>query len=154
MWYIYLKIIHSKSNVLNFKTINYTWINQISVMCWGRSKVSTEDKYWWHINLHFTDGPKDSVRLSPNVTIVELEAGDPVPRVTCVADCEPECHYRWTQLYRNTVRDKSYNADLDLGMASSAMVGIYLCEVHNDRLGDNNTANITFELRVKCEYHF
>nr|XP_022327853.1 uncharacterized protein LOC111127117 [Crassostrea virginica]XP_022327854.1 uncharacterized protein LOC111127117 [Crassostrea virginica]XP_022327855.1 uncharacterized protein LOC111127117 [Crassostrea virginica]XP_022327856.1 uncharacterized protein LOC111127117 [Crassostrea virginica]XP_022327857.1 uncharacterized protein LOC111127117 [Crassostrea virginica]XP_022327858.1 uncharacterized protein LOC111127117 [Crassostrea virginica] len=94
-------------------------------------------------------GPEDSVRLSPNVTIVELEAGDPVPRVTCVADCEPECHYRWTQLYRNTVRDKSYNADLDLGMASSAMVGIYLCEVHNDRLGDNNTANITFELRVK-----
>lgn len=50
------------------------------------------------------------------------------------------------------MRHRSINAVLDLGNASSALVGIYMCEaIYN---GDQNRIrrNVTFELRVKCKY--
>lgn len=50
------------------------------------------------------------------------------------------------------MRHRSINAVLALGNASSALVGIYMCEAVYD--GDQNRIrrNVTFELRVKCKH--
>lgn len=90
--------------------------------------------------------------LSPNISVIEFNEGDPVPQITCLAECVPECDFKWNQYYRNTMRHRSINAVLDLGNASSALVGIYMCEAIYD--GDQNRIrrNVTFELRVKCKY--
>lgn len=101
---------------------------------------------------YFLDGLGESLSLSPNITVIEFNEGDPVPQITCLADCVPECDFKWNQYYRNTMRHRSINAVLALGYASSALVGIYMCEAVYD--GDQNRIrrNVTFELRVKCKH--
>lgn len=105
----------------------------------GNASVIVEVKY----------GLGESLSLSPNITVIEFDEGDPVPQITCLADCVPECDFKWNQYYWNTMRHRSINAVLALGYASSALVGIYMCEAVYD--GDQNRIrrNVTFELRVK-----
>lgn len=105
----------------------------------GNASIIVEVKY----------GLGESLSLSPNISVIEFNEGDPVPQITCLADCVPECDFKWNQYYRNTMRHRSINAVLDLDNASSALVGIYMCEaIYN---GDQNRIrrNVTFELRVK-----
>lgn len=99
-----------------------------------------------------TDGPGDSVKLSSNLTTLEVDAGEPVPPVTCSADCHPACHYAWYRYYRTNIRIRTTStAVLKLGNASSTDVGIYMCEAEAYVIGKNLGANVTFELRVKCK---
>lgn len=99
-----------------------------------------------------TDGPGDSVKLSPNLTMFEVDAGETVPPIACSAECEPACRYIWVQYYRtNTYRYRASTAVLNLGNASSSDVGIYMCRASNNVIGDNFEGNVTFELRVKCK---
>ncbi|XP_061193111.1 uncharacterized protein LOC133201326 [Saccostrea echinata] len=93
-------------------------------------------------------GPGASVGLSPNVTVLEIEQGAPVPRITCIADCVPDCDFTWTQVYRNTKRFRSGNT-LDLGNATVAEVGIHTCKAYNYVRSQQYAETVTFELRVK-----
>lgn len=100
--------------------------------------------------LYLLDGPGSSSRLSPNVTLLEVDAGDPVPPISCSADCVPACDFSWKQTYRNTERTRSGHL-LNLGNATSAVVGIHTCKASNYISGKQYSGSVTFELRVKCE---
>ncbi|XP_062570195.1 uncharacterized protein LOC134232252 isoform X2 [Saccostrea cucullata] len=93
-------------------------------------------------------GPGSSVGLSPNVTVLEVEQGAVIPRITCVADCVPDCDYQWTREYRNTMWYRS-GATLSLGNATVAEVGIHTCKASNYVRSQRYEQTVTFELRVK-----
>lgn len=102
------------------------------------------------VNVVVKYGPGDSVKLSPNLTTFEVDAGETVPPIACSAECEPACRYIWVQYYKtNTYRYRASTAVLNLGNASSSDVGIYMCRASNNVIGDNFEGNVTFELRVK-----
>eukprot|EP00105_Crassostrea_gigas_P034227 XP_019918375.1 PREDICTED: uncharacterized protein LOC105317327 [Crassostrea gigas] len=102
------------------------------------------------VNVVVKYGPGDSVKLSPNLTTVEVDAGEPIPPIACSAVCHPACNYAWYRYYRTNIRIRiTSTAVLKLGNASSTDVGIYMCEAIAYVIGKHLGANVTFELRVK-----
>ena len=64
--------------------------------------------------------------------------------ITCLADCNPDCGYVWTDQSGSEV---SSNVVLDLGKPDRTKAGIYKCTATND-YGHLNT---DFELNVLCK---
>lgn len=83
--------------------------------------------------------------------MLELDIGSSVPHIICSADCVPTCDFKWTQHYRNAQRDRSITANLDLGKASTEVIGDHTCEAYNYIGGQKYSATVTFQLRVKCK---
>ncbi|XP_076438582.1 hemicentin-2-like [Babylonia areolata] len=87
-------------------------------------------------------GP-DRAILSPAQTSYTIPSGSVLPAVTCSADCNPPCTFRW-------VKDDSSDAittlaTLTLGQADRSTAGIYKCVATNDHA----SANAKFELAVQ-----
>lgn len=100
------------------------------------------------VHVQIRHGPA-SASLSPNITMLELDIGSSISRITCTADCLPTCDFKWTQRYRNTQRERSVTAYLDLGKASTEVIGEHTCEAYNNIGGQKYSASVTFQLRVK-----
>eukprot|EP00105_Crassostrea_gigas_P042436 XP_019926584.1 PREDICTED: uncharacterized protein LOC105337256 [Crassostrea gigas] len=81
--------------------------------------------------------------------MLELDIGSSVPHIVCTADCIPTCDFKWTQHYRNTQRHRSVTANLDLGKATTEVIGDHTCEAYNYIGGQKYSATVTFQLRVQ-----
>ncbi|XP_071147818.1 hemicentin-2-like isoform X2 [Mytilus edulis] len=91
-------------------------------------------------------GPGSSIRLSPNITSIELDAGTQVPVIRCIADCNPECQYTW-YLTSGIVKTGS---ELNLGNASSYWhIGEVKCKAENDDFRKKYTAYINFTMYIR-----
>ncbi|CAC5419220.1 unnamed protein product [Mytilus coruscus] len=91
-------------------------------------------------------GPGSSIRLSPNVTSLELDTGTHVPVIRCIADCNPECQYTW---YFTSGMIKS-GSELNLGNASSYWhIGEVKCKAENNVFRTEYTAHITFTMYIR-----
>ncbi|XP_052081614.1 hemicentin-2-like isoform X2 [Mytilus californianus] len=91
-------------------------------------------------------GPGSSIRLSPNVTSLELDTGTHVPVIRCIADCNPECQYTW---YFTSGMIKS-GSELNLGNASSYWhIGEIKCKAENNVFRIKYTAHTTFTMFIR-----
>ncbi|CAG2223850.1 unnamed protein product [Mytilus edulis] len=100
------------------------------------------------LDVHY--GPGSSIRLSPNITSIELDAGTQVPVIRCIADCNPECQYTW-YLTSGIVKTGS---ELNLGNASSYWhIGEVKCKAENDDFRKKYTAYINFTMYIRHTYY-
>ncbi|CAG2188729.1 unnamed protein product [Mytilus edulis] len=91
-------------------------------------------------------GPGSSIRLSPNITSIELDTGTQVPVIRCIADCNPECQYTW---YFTSGMIKT-GSELNLGNASSYWhIGEVKCKAKNDVFRTEYTAYINFTMYIR-----
>ncbi|XP_063410191.1 hemicentin-1-like isoform X2 [Mytilus trossulus] len=91
-------------------------------------------------------GPGSSIRLSPNITSIELDVGTQVPVIRCIADCNPECQYTW---YFTSGMVKT-GSELNLGNASSYWhIGEVKCKAENDVSRTKYTAYINFTMYIR-----
>ena len=96
----------------------------------------------------FTDGPGNSIQLSPNVTTLEVEAGTELPIINCTADCNPPCTYYWDLMGFGTGTGPQFN----MGTANRYHNGKYTCKAENRVDYQTKEASISFSLYVRCEY--
>ncbi|XP_063408722.1 hemicentin-1-like [Mytilus trossulus] len=91
-------------------------------------------------------GPGSSIRLSPNITSIELDTGTQVPVIRCIADCNPECQYTW---YFTSGMVKT-GSELNLGNASSYWhIGEVKCKAKNNVFRTEYTAYINFTMYIR-----
>ncbi|XP_076086632.1 protein turtle homolog B-like isoform X2 [Mytilus galloprovincialis] len=91
-------------------------------------------------------GPGSSIRLSPNITSIELDTGTQVPVIKCIADCNPECQYTW---YFTSGMIKT-GSELNLGNASSYWhIGEVKCKAQNNVFRTEYTTYINFTMYIR-----
>ncbi|XP_063408724.1 hemicentin-2-like [Mytilus trossulus] len=92
-------------------------------------------------------GPGSSIRLSPNITSIELDTGTPVLVIRCIADCNPECMYNWFLSYGNV----QTGSELNLGNANRYQhIGEVMCKAENSVfIRTDYTSNITFAIYIR-----
>ncbi|XP_033758626.1 hemicentin-1-like isoform X1 [Pecten maximus] len=73
-------------------------------------------------------GPGTSIILSPPDTIYTRTEGDPLPDITCTADCRPGCTFVWT---RPDNTNFTVSPVLSLGQLDRSEHGTYRCTARN-----------------------
>ena len=89
------------------------------------------------------DGPTQ-VLLDPPQSSYTVPSGTLLPPVSCSADCNPACTYKWV---KNDSPDATTTLrTLTLGQADPQTAGIYKCVASNP----HGSANSKFDLTVQC----
>lgn len=91
-----------------------------------------------------TDGPQ-SVILDPPKSSFTLPSGTLMPSVTCSANCNPECSYKWVK--DDSATPLTTSRALNIGQVDQGQAGIYKCISENEF----GNASSKFVLSVQCE---
>ncbi|XP_060066961.1 hemicentin-2-like [Ylistrum balloti] len=122
----------TKPDNINFTASPVLSLGQLDRTKTGEYSCTSWNDYGFHtikIMLNVQYGPGGSISLSPSRSTYTENEGYPLPRITCSADCSPECNYIWSKQNEGNI---TVGSSLVLEQLNRSEHGLYICTARNE----------------------